>query len=400
MSKKIFITSVVLLIIASGAIFVYFKTPKPESSGARDVVPGVTATEIIIGSSSALSGQVGYLGSDYIKGAMTRINQINEEGGIYGRKIRVIAYDDQYDPPKTVANTQKLIEEDKVFALFNYTGTPTAVKIIPMVEEKKIPLVGLLTGANALREPFRKYIFNIRASYYQETELAVAYFTEDLGLKNIGVFYQSDAYGLDGLEGAKIALQKRGKEPVAAASFVRGTMDVEEAAESVVNSGAEAVIMVGTSSPSAKFVKLVKQKNPKMFFHSVSFVGPEEFMKDLESSTENVFVTQVIPPVNEYEAKLFEGVALYRNAFKKYYPGENPTFGGGEGFINARILIEALRRSGKDLTREKFMESLESIRDYSVGIGASVNFGPNDHQGMGSVYLTIIKDGKFTLILD
>lgn len=389
-----------MLVIVSGAMFVYFKTPKPESSGTQDVVPGVTATEIIIGSSSALSGQVGYLGSDYIEGAMTRINQINEEGGIYGRKIRVIAYDDQYDPPKTVANTQKLIEEDKVFALFNYTGTPTAVKIIPMVEEKKIPLVGLLTGANVLREPFRKYIFNIRASYYQETELAVSYFTENLGLKKIGVFYQSDAYGLDGLEGAKIALQKKGKELVTAAPYVRGTMNVEEAAEAVVNSGAEAVIMVGTASPSAKFVKLVKLKKPEMLFHSVSFVGPEEFIKNLEGSTENVFVTQVIPPVNEYEAKLFEGVALYRNALKKYYPGENPSFGGGEGFINARILIEALRRSGKDLTREKFMESLESIKDYSVGIGAAVTFGPDKHQGMDSVYLTIIKDGKFTLVLD
>ncbi len=366
------------------------------SSSQTITAPGVTDIEILIGSSSALSSHAGQLGTRYINGAMARINQINEEGGIYGRKIRVISYDDQYDPPKAVENTQKLINEDKVFALFNYVGTPTAVQVIPIVEEAKVPLVGLFTGANVLREPVNKYIFNIRASYYQEIEHAIKYFVDKLGLKKVAVFYQADDYGMDGLEGTKIALEKRGLEPVALGSYIRGTMDVEEAVQAITESEAEVVVMVGTYSPTAKFVRLVKPQKPNMIFHSVSFVGPEEFVTELEGHTENVFVTQVVPPL--YQTELLDSVEKYNENLAKYYPGESPSFEGLEGFVNAKVLVEGLRRCGGNLTREGLIEALESIRDYSAGIGAAVTFGGNDHQGLDKVYLTAIEDGNFIFI--
>lgn len=357
--------------------------------------PGVTDTEILIGSSSALSGHAGQLGTNYIHGAMARINQVNEEGGIYGRAIRVISYDDQYDPPKAVENTQKLINEDKVFALFNYVGTPTAVMVIPIVEEAEVPLIGLFTGANVLREPVKKYIFNIRASYYQEIEHAMKYFVDKLGLNKVAVFYQADDYGMDGLQGTKIALEKRGLEPVALGSYTRGTMNVEEAVKAITESEAEIVVMVGTYSPTAKFVKLVKDKEPEMIFHSVSFVGPEEFVKELEGHTDSVFVSQVVPPLHYTE--LLDSVEKYVENLAKYYPGESPSFEGLEGFVNAKVLAEGLRRCGGNLTREGLIEALESIRDYSAGIGAAVTFSENDHQGLDRVYLTSIEDGKFIL---
>jgi len=366
------------------------------SSSQTITAPGVTDIEILIGSSSALSGHAGQLGTRYINGAMARINQINEEGGIYGRKIRVISYDDQYDPPKAVENTQKLINEDKVFALFNYVGTPTAVQVIPIVEEAKVPLVGLFTGANVLREPVNKYIFNIRASYYQEIEHAIKYFVDKLGLKKVAVFYQADDYGMDGLEGTKIALEKRGLEPVVLGSYIRGTMDVEEAVNAITESEAEAVVMVGTYSPTAKFVKLVKEKTPKMIFHSVSFVGPEELVRELEGYTENVFVTQVVPPL--YQTELLDSVEKYNENLAKYYPGESPSFGGLEGFVNAKVLVEGLRRCGGNLTREGLIEALESIKDYSAGIGAAVTFSENDHQGLDKVYLTAVENGEFVFV--
>ena len=357
--------------------------------------PGVTDTEILIGSSSALSGHAGQLGTNYIHGAMTRINQINEEGGIYGRTIRVISYDDQYDPPKAVENTQKLINEDKVFALFNYVGTPTAVMVIPIVEEAEVPLIGLFTGANVLREPVKKYIFNIRASYYQEIEHAMKYFVDKLGLNKVAVFYQADAYGMDGLQGTEIALEKRGLEPVALGSYTRGTLNVEEAVKAITESEAEIVVMVGTYSPTAKFVKLVKDKEPEMIFHSVSFVGPEELVKELEGHTDSVFVSQVVPPLHYTE--LLDSVGKYVENLAKYYPGESPSFEGLEGFVNAKVLAEGLRRCGGNLTREGLIEALESIRDYSAGIGAAVTFSENDHQGLDKVYLTSIEDGEFIL---
>ncbi len=366
------------------------------SSSQTIAAPGVTDTEILIGSSSALSGHAGQLGTNYIHGAMTLINQINEDGGIYGRAIRVISYDDQYDPPKAFENTQKLINEDKVFALFNYVGTPTAVQVIPIVEEAKVPLIGLFTGANVLREPVKKYIFNIRASYYQEIEHAMKYFVDKLGLKKVAVFYQADDYGMDGLQGTKMALEKRGLEPVALGSYTRGAMNVEAAVQAITQSDAEIVVMVGTYSPTAKFVRLVKSQKPNMIFHSVSFVGPEEFVKELEGHTDNVLVTQVVPPLHYTE--LLDSVEKYVENLTKYYPGESPSFEGLEGFVNSKVLVEGLRRCGGNLTREGLIEALESIRDYSAGIGAAVTFSENDHQGLDRVYLTSIEDGEFVFI--
>jgi len=388
MKKKILILFVL-------AFLLFGCTIKNTSDQTASKVAGVTDTEIILGSSSALSGHAGYLGTSYLHGAMARVNQINEEGGVNGRKIKVISYDDQYDPSKCVVNTQKLINEDKVFSLFNYVGTPTAVEVIPIVEEAKIPLVGLFSGANIFRQPVKKYIFNIRASYYKEAEAAVELFVDRLNLKRIAIFYQADSYGMDGLEGAKISLQKRGLEPMAIGSYARGTLDVEDAAETILKASPEAVIMVGTYSPSAKFVRLVKEKNPSILFHSVSFVGPEEFLRDLGNYSENIIVTQVVPPPSETE--LLYGPELYRKGLEKYYPGEEPSFGGLEGFSNARVIIEGLRRAGKDLTRQKFVESLESLRDYSIGIGAPVAFSEDDHEGLDKIYITRISNGAFVL---
>lgn len=396
MSRKVLIGIIFLISVSLFLFFNDFRGEKPELNMRTSGASGVSENEILIGSVSALSGHAGYLGTSYLHGAMSFINGFNEEGGIFGRKIKIISYDDQYDPPKTVFFTQKLIQEDKVFALFNYVGTPTAAEVVPILEEAKIPLLGLFTGADIFREPFKKYIFNVRASYYQETELAISHFTDHLGFKKIAVFYQGDAYGMDGFEGARAALAKRGLEPAASGAYKRGTLDVENALETILNANPQAVVMVGTYSPSAKFVKLAKQKNPGLFFHSVSFVGPEMFVKELGGETENVFITQVVPPPDE--SSPYEAIKKYRENLEKYYPGEAPSFGGLEGFINAEILAEGIKKSGKSLTRDAFMKSLESLKDYSVGINVSAAFGVNDHQGLDRTYFTGAKDGKFFIV--
>jgi branched-chain amino acid transport system substrate-binding protein len=168
---------------------------------------GITDDEILVGSSLALGGHAGYLGTQTLHGALAYIKHVNQQGGIHGRRIKVIAYDDGYDPPRCVANTQRLIIQDKVFSLFCYVGTPTTVKILPLVEEARIPVVGMFTGANALRDPLNRYLINVRASYYQETGAAVKHLVETMKLKKIAVFYQYDAYGFDGLKGTEIALR-------------------------------------------------------------------------------------------------------------------------------------------------------------------------------------------------
>jgi len=364
-------------------------------------VSGVTDTEILIGSSLALEGHAGYLGTQTLRGALSYLNFINEQGGVHGRKIRVIAYDDGYDPPRCVFNTQKLINEDKVFALFNYVGTPTSVKIIPIVEEAKIPLLGLFTGANILREPFKRYIINVRASYYQETGAMVKHFVEDLGITKIAVFYQYDDYGFDGLTGTGIALQKYGLNPVATGSYIRGTLDVEDGLDKIIASEAQAVIMIGTYDPCAKFIRLAKSKGFNPIFHNVSFVGSDELARRLGREGDGVIVTQVVPPPEAPEVRtLLWGADEYNNLLKIYYPEENLSIVGLEGYINARVLVAGLIRVGRDLNREKFIDAINSIEEYSLGIANTLTFSPDDHQGLERVYFTQIKDGKFVLLVD
>jgi len=358
--------------------------------------PGVTPHEILIGSSLALGGHASFLGTQYLHGARCLIEEINSEGGIHHRKITVIAYDDGYDPPRCVANTKRLIGKDKVFALFCYVGTPTSVKIIDIVEENKIPLLGLFTGADKLRFPFRHYIFNVRSSYYQETNAVVRYFVEEKGLRRVAVFYQYDDYGFDGLKGTQIALQKYGLSPVATGSFVRGTLEIEEALDKIQASEAQAVIMIGTYSPCAKFIKEARARGFSPLFHNVSFVGADKLVEELGDASEGVIISQVVPPPTQ--RILLPASEQYSRLLNQYYPQDMPNFVSFEGFVNARILVEALRRAGRDITREGFIRALESIKDHYVGIGAVINFGPRDHQGMDDVYLTEVKNGELQLI--
>ena len=358
--------------------------------------PGVTSDEIVIGSSLALGGHAGFLGTQYLHGAMCLIKQINDEGGIHHRKIKLIAHDDGYDPPRCVANTNRLIHKDNVFSLFCYVGTPTTVKIIDIVEKTKTPLLGIFSGADKLRFPFRHYIFNVRSSYYHETNAIVRYFVEKKGLQRIAVFYQYDDYGFDGLKGTQIALQKHNLSPVATGSFVRGTIEIEDALDKIRSSKAEAVIMIGTYSPCAEFIKEARASGYNPLFHNVSFVGGDKLVQELGDLAEGVLITQVVPPPTE--RLLLPACEQYSRLLAKYYSQDNPNFVGFEGFINARILIEALRRAGRDISREGFIRALESIKEHYVGIGAVINFGPRDHQGMDDVYLTQVKDGQLQLI--
>jgi branched-chain amino acid transport system substrate-binding protein len=406
--QKIWLAVIVILIgLGVYSLYGYLRLESPpieeEESTPKAPPPvyavptaGISHSEIVIGSSLALGGHASFLGTQYLHGAMCLIQETNSQGGIHQRTIRVIAYDDGYDPPRCVANTRRLINKDKVFCLFCYVGTPTSVKIIDIVEEAKIPLLGLFSGADKLRFPFRHYIFNVRSSYYQETSAVVRYFVEEKKLRRIAVFYQYDDYGFDGLKGTQIALQEYGLSPVSTGSFVRGTLDIEDALDKIQESQAQAVIMIGTYSPCAKFIKEARARGYNPLFHNVSFVGADKLVQELGDAGEGVLITQVVPPPTE--RILLPACEQYSRLLAKYYPQDQPNFVSFEGFINARVLIEALRRAGRDISREGFIRALESIREHYVGIGAVINFGPRDHQGIDDVYLTEVRGGKLQLL--
>jgi ABC-type branched-subunit amino acid transport system substrate-binding protein len=364
--------------------------------------PGVTDTQILIGTSCPLGGYASFLGTQYSHGSETFINDINDKGGIHGRRIKLIVYDDQYDPAKCVANTQKLIGEDRVFMLFDYVGTPTSVKIIDIVNKAEVPTFGFFTGAEVLRTPFRPYMFHVRDSYYGEAEGAMGYFIDKLGLRKIAVMYQEDAFGLAVLEGVQLALKRRNMETVVTATFPRETTNVEKSLKIIKASGADVVVMVGTYTPLARFVNISHKVGFTPYFYTVSFVGSEAYGKELveghkvaPSQYNRIIVTQVVPsPFDDS----FPTVRHYRELITKYFPQDQPNYVALEGFVNALVLSKILEACGKKLTREKFVTALESIHNMDIGIGMPVTYGPMNHRGLGGIYYSrLTKDGTFRI---
>ena len=369
-----------------GCIFTV-STPLPAQN-----TPGVTDKEILIGSCSALEGPSHFLGTETVAGAKAYFAMINDAGGVDGRKLKLLAYDDSYDPTKTEACFNRLLEQ-KVFALGFFVGTPTAVKYIPMAESNKIPLVGLFTGAQTLYVPLRHWVINVRASYFDETREQIDGLWGTLGYKRIGVIYPEDAFGAAVLEGVKAALKAHGAEPIAVASYQRQTAQVGGAIDTVKAANPEAVVVVGPSNTVAPILKQSHARGWKPLFLTVSFVGTDELITEAGTDADGTVITQVVPP---YYLTEFKTVALYRRTLTKYLPTAQPNFVSLEGFVDAMVLVEGLKRAGKDLTREGLIRGIESIHDLDLGLGPQLklDYGPKDHKGFDHVLPTVIRGGR------
>ena len=359
---------------------------------------GVTDTEILIGSCSALEGPSNFLGTQTVLGAKAYINHINDHGGVHGRKIKLVQYDDSYEPVKAIECFNKL-KQDGVFAAGFFVGTPTAAKHTVMAENSKIPLIGLFTGANLLHDPFKRYVVSVRASYYDETREQVENLWNALGMRKIAVIYQNDAFGVAVLDGVKLALKKYNSEPVALGSFPRNTIDVDRAIQEVRPSNPDAVIMVGVYNNLAEIVKRSHAAGWHPLFLTVSFVGTEAYIKYGGKEVDGTIITQVVPP---YDRTNLPTVDIYLKSLKKYFPEAAPNFVSLEGFVDAMVMVEGLKRAGKDFTREGLISAIESIQDMDIGLGPQLklNYGPNDHKGFDTVYYTVIKDGKAVAFSD
>ncbi|MCK6404821.1 MAG: ABC transporter substrate-binding protein [Rhodocyclaceae bacterium] len=352
--------------------------------------PGVSDKEILLGQSAALSGPAKELGSEMRSGALLYFEQVNAGGGIHGRRIKLQTLDDGYEPERTTANTRKLIEEEKVLALFGYVGTPTSLAALPLFTEAKVPFVGAFTGAQALREPFNRYVFNVRASYFDETEKIVEQLTTT-GVKQIAVFYQNDAYGKAGLAGVERAMTKRGLKVTATATVERNTADVAKAVASLAATRPDAVVMVSAYTSVAAFVKGMKKAGSATQFHNVSFVGSKPLALALGDDGVGVAIAQVVPfPWSGTQPVTREYQAQARAAGAK-----DLSFTELEGYIAARVLVEGLKRAGRELTRERLVTALESLSRTDIG-GFQIDYSPSNHNGSTFVDLTIIgRGGKF-----
>jgi branched-chain amino acid transport system substrate-binding protein len=349
---------------------------------------GVTNQEIIIGMSNALTGPAAALGTGVKSGAMTYFQKINNAGGVNGRKIKVISYDDGYEPKRTVENTNKLIGEDKVFALFGYVGTPTSTAVFPIINKEHMLFWGPFTGAEFLRTPVTKNIFNVRGSYDDEAEMQVKYLTEKLGKKKIGVFIQNDAYGLSVKLGVVKALKKRNLEIMGEGTYERNTENIDAGLAAVKSYNPDAIVMVGTYKAMAAFIKKAKAQGFNPTFLNVSFVGTAALVKELAGAGGDVMITQVMP--SPYDSPL-PLVRQYRQDMRAAGNSELD-YTDLEGYVDAVVFVEVLKKVVGPLTHESFIAAADKI-NATVG-GLTFTFTAENHQAMSKTYLTKIDGSK------
>jgi branched-chain amino acid transport system substrate-binding protein len=344
---------------------------------------------IVLGQSAAFSGPAAQLGVQMNKGARIYFDTLNANGGIHGTQIELRTLDDGYEPDRCKANTEKFIKDD-VFGLFGYVGTPTCLAALPLVNESKIPFFGPFTGAEALREPFSRPVFHVRASYYDETGLIVKQLTS-LGLKKIAVFYQNDSYGKAGLEGVKRALKPLGLEPVALGTVERNTVDVAAAIKEIVPTMPDAVVQISAYKSCAAFIREARKAGYGGTFFNVSFVGTQALADELGKEGRGIMVSQVMPfPFSTTTPIARE----YLDAVRRAGADTTANYSSMEGYMAAKVIAEGLKRAGRNPNRDSLITGLESIQNASFG-GFNVDFGPKRHVASSFVDLSMLtEDGK------
>jgi len=351
---------------------------------------GVSKDSILFGQVAALNGPAQALGQGMREGILAAFEEANRAGGINGRKFELKSIDDSYEPEKTIEATNKAIKEDKVFALVGAVGTPTSRAGQPIATAAKVPFIGPFTGAEFLRNPFNRYVVNIRASYFQETEAWVEHLTNDLGVTRIAILYQDDAFGLSGLAGVKKAMEKRNLSLVAEGTFKRNTIAIKSALLEIMKSQPQAVVTVGPYKPIATFIKLARQLKVDATFVAISFVGSDSLAQELGSEGAGVVVSQVVPFPGD---KSLPVVASYHSALAAVNEKSKPGFVSLEGYLAGRLVVEAIRRIPGEPTRDAFLDAIER-EPFDLG-GMKLTFSATQNQGSNQVYFTVLQSDGF-----
>ena len=358
--------------------------------------------KIAVGISNVQSGPSSDLGHDLVSGSRSYFELVNRGGGIYGRNIVIVLKDDKYEPDPAIKNTNELIQEDKVFFLFDYVGTPTLTRTLPLLryyQSDNIVNVAPLTGADPQRmPPYNQFVFNIRASYREETSALVRYFYSK-GCRKLGIFAQADAYGKSGELGVSNALAAFGLKTVRTVTYRRNQPFEEDTSAQVTllhDAGVDAVVAIGVYGPSAAFIRDARMSGWDVPIANLSFVDAVAMLDKLNIAsnklgkdlTVNLLNSQVVPSPNDMAYPLVTDYRAHATA-------DNATFIGLEGWLNAVVVTEALRRAGPNPSRIGFIHAMESLNGWDPGIGTRLEFLPTNHQGMHRVWLTKTANSKW-----
>jgi len=375
--KKFFLLFIASVTIVSTIIYLAINT----NSDMQDIK---------LGASLPLTGINKELGNEVIEGANTYFSHINARGGINGKLINLIFYDDKYEPQNTLVNIDKLINKDKVFALFGFVGTPTTQKVLSIVRDTEIPFIAPYTGASFLRNPDIPNIVNFRSSYKEEIEAIVDNLYKNKNITKFAIFYQNDDYGEEGYIATVAALGKRNLKLVSEGTYKRNTLSIRHALNEIQSTTPEAIIIVGAYKPSAQFIKSARECCFRdVVFAPISFVNSNALINELNGDGKNILFSQTVP---SYHNQNLQEVVQYLDLFKFYYPNKKPTYTSFESFLAAKAVANALQNINGKITHRKFLSNMKTLDENSLG---DIKIKYQNTQLLNNVFLSTYKYGKF-----
>ncbi len=348
---------------------------------------------IKFGSSLPLSSITKELGISVKDGANVYFQYANDQKLLGEYSIEFLCYDDQYEPELTGDNLEKLLNIDKVFALFGFVGTPTIKSILPKIDDGEIPFIAPFSGAAFLRREARKNIINYRASYQEEVAAILHFLINIKKLTKFSIFYQSDDYGNEGYIATIKVLKKQNLELVSEGTYKRNTVSIRQALTSVGGAKPEAILLVGSYKPVAHFIKKYRElEGENTLFCNLSFVNADALVSELDFKTKNIIFSQTVPYYNNRSIPV---VVEYQNLMQQYAPDVKLGFVSLEAFITAKVSVHALANMSDKHNRKQFVKNLQQIQR---GVLDKIPLKYENRQLSKNVYLFEYKEHKFQSI--
>jgi ABC-type branched-subunit amino acid transport system substrate-binding protein len=346
---------------------------------------GVTPTEIRIGTSAVLSGPLGPQTAEYGAGARLYFDAVNAAGGVHGRKIVLTALDDGFDPKRSVENSRKLIDDGNAFLLFNNTGTANTAAVLPLMEETQTINFGPVTGASPFRDKFNRLMFHVRASYANEAQRIVTQLKQT-GITKVAVFYQDDPFGKTLLGELKKASEAQQLPFVAEVKVDPKAPDFAAAAAATLKAEPQAVIIGSAGATFPNYVKAVQKAGARPSFYGFSVASLDVINRELKDDARGIVLAQIMPSLRNAAVPV---VAEYLKLLRERSSEAVPSASQFEGFVHAKLLVEGLKRTGKNLNTESFIKAMESAGEISFGRFVA-KYSKDSHNGSNYVELAII----------
>ncbi|MBN8453518.1 ABC transporter substrate-binding protein [Accumulibacter sp.] len=358
------------------------------------VLAAGASADIVIAQVAAFSGPLAPTGTHMRAGAQLLFDAVNAEGGIHGARIRLVSADDGYKTDETVRLAREMLRQQQPLAFIGFVGTGNVEAMLDqkVLAEAGIPLIAVRSGAETLVRRNDHLLFMTRASYAEEIDKITDQYATT-GYKRFAVLYQDDAFGKGALASAKESIQKAGGTLVAEGGYEKNTTNVGAAVQTIAAAQPQAVILIANTAASAEFLLQSRAAGNLAQYVALSVTDAAQVVQKIGAEkAAGLALTQVVPDPNSHTIPLIKEI---QDNFRKFKPKDvtlNHTF--VEGYLGAKVLVEALRRAGPEPTRRRLRDALEALSNHDVG-GVFINFSPRRHAGSRFVDITILnRSGK------